>query len=645
MSNQPSSNSDSPQKEKGHQQLSDNSQASSKSWSHVAVDANFFILAFAQNPSDLIHFKKIADRVSVKLYTSPQVLKELRGNLRRQVTKNIEIIDVSNKELQLYIEKARDRIDRIPQAPDLSLLIVLKKLGEQRLVSSDFYLLHSLRSLEPEIEGLMGSAFLLHILELGHDEVEDELFLEEVRERVLHTEIKYSLTRSSMYDPTTRIKLIESQAFHVVRSLRGPRIDEEDLIGMSAQEALGLLTYLQELHRRYSTFVHMIHAQNYREALTDIIASKDELYNHLVLLSWDLAAAAHRKLLRQIAPDLVLLHYLAALCHLYLGEPSDLQKTRQEIEECNQILLTVRPPTKTYRRLMIMTHLLRITINLILEDFNAATMYFSLFQRKTKEWEFTKEEATAQALYLALLVIRGEITSTEFPRITDSEEVIRFLVDLSSLYFALRKFNEAWQLLRQVLYIIQYFDLPDVLQPILQRMLLVYYAQECQSLKEFSAIAKKLQKWLKSQNHNQDVVIELIRELKSPVEVPSSYFTEASLPADKLNSAFLDWMTVIDRVDTVLLEGSILICRSWKLDWNVALLIKGFLIEERAKGGEQVKLGKGKFKVTPPPATLKERYRIHALIHADPTKKSRIYVRGGQGFRLLQLGSLLSDHI
>jgi predicted nucleic acid-binding protein len=616
-----------------------------KSWSRVAVDANFFILAFAHDIQSLNRFKEIADRVAFKLYTSSQILQELRGRLRRQVRKVVQVIDVTQEELDAYIDKARDIVDRIPQAPDLSLLMVLKKLNENRLISSDFQLLQSLRNLEPEIEGLMGSAFLLHLLERSHENAEDTAFLETLRERVLHTEIKYSITRRSVYDPTTRIKLIESQAFQVVRSLRGPRIAEEDLIGMTDQEALGLLTFLQELRRNYASYVNKIQEQNYREALEEIGVDREELYNHLVLLSWELSATAHRRLLRQITPDMVLLNYLTALCYLYLGEQDDLEKAQEAIEECNRILLSVRPDATTYRRLMVMTHMLRITINLILEDFESATMYFTIFARKTQEWGFASEQSTAQALYLALLVIRGEITSKEFPSITDPEEVIRFLIDLSSIYFALRRFDEAWNLLYQVLLIIQYFELFEVLEPVIQRLILVYYAEGRRRKDEFDVISKGLRSWLQEYNQQTPLVDDLDAELAETVIPTSDYFTEQSLPSDKLHPDLQEWLTVIDRVDTVLLQGSILICRSRKLMWNIALLIQGVLQEERAKGGEQVRLGEGKFKVDDPPPSLKERYRILALIHSDPTGSSRIYVRGGEGLRLLQLGTLLDDRI
>lgn len=630
---------------KHKRKVSPEKKPSPKSWSRVAVDANFFILAFAKNPQSVHQFKEIADRVSFKLYTSHQILNELRGKLRQQVRKVVEVIDVTQDELDTYIDKAREIVDRIPQAPDLSLLIVLKQLNENRLISSDFQLLQSLRNLEPEIEGLMGSAFLLHLLERSHENARDTAFLEELRERVLHTEIKYSITRRSVYDPTTRIKLIENQAFQVVRSLRGPHIAEEDLIGMTDQEALGLLTFLQELRRNYVTYVNKVQEQNYREALEEIGAAREELYNHLVLLSWELSATAHRKLIRQITPDLVLLNYLTALCYLYLGEKTDLENSQKAIEECNRILLSVRPDATNYRRLMIMTHMLRITINLLLEDFESATMYFTIFSRKTQEWGFTNEQATAQALYLALLVIRGEITSTEFPSIADPEEVIQFLIDLSSIYFALRRFEEAWKLLNQVLLLIQYFELFEILEPVLERMMLVYYAEGRQRKDEFEGINKQLLRWLQASNESTTLIEDLNAELAETVTPSPEYFTDGSLPYDKLHTDLQDWLTVIDRVDTVLLEGSILICRSRKLMWNIALLIQGVLQEEKAKGGEQVRLGEGKFKVTDPPPSLKDRYRILALIHSDPTGSSRIFVRGGQGLRLLPLGTLLDERI
>ncbi len=616
-----------------------------KSYSRVAVDANFFILAFAQKPQALNRFKEITERVSFKLFSSPQVMKELRGPLRRHVLNVVEVIDITQKELDSYINKAKEVVERVPQAPDLSLLILLKKMNEKRLISSDFQLLQSLRNLEPEIEGLMGSAFLLHLLERSYDNPQDTEFLEELRERVLHTEIKYSITRQSVYDPTSRIKLIENQAFHVVRSLRGPLIAEEDLVGMTDQEALGLLNFLQELRRNYANYVNKIQEQNYRNAVIEIDEAREELYNHLVLLSWELSATAHRRLIRQITPDLVLLNYLTALCYLYLGERGDLEKAKQAIEESNRTLLNVRPTTSIYRRLMVMTHILRITINLLLEDFESATMYFTIFTRKVQEWDFNNEQATAQALYLALLVIRGEITSTEFPSITDPEEVIRFLLDLSSIYFALRRFEEAWKLLNQVIHIIQYFDLHQLLDPVLQRMILVYYAEGCQRNEEFQQITTNLLNWLQEHNLDSTSVEVLREELVEITEAPSEYFTEKSLNSDKLHPDLQDWLTVIDRVDTVLLQGSILICRSRKLTWNIALLIQGVLQEEKAKGGEQVKLGKGQFRVTDPPPSLKDRYRIFALIHSDPTGSSRIYIRGGQGLRLLELGTLLEDGI
>jgi tetratricopeptide (TPR) repeat protein len=536
-------------------------------------------------------------------------------------------------------------MERIPQAPDLSLLVVLRKLRERRLVSSDFYLLESLRSLEPGIEGLMGSAFLLDMFERSPEDDEDAAFLERIRERVLHTEIKYSLARSSVYDPTTRIKLIESQAFHIVRSLRGPRIDEEDLVGMSAQEALGLRTFLQELRRRYSSLFHEIHMQNYASMLAEIAVARDELYNHLVILAWELAASAHSKLIRQIAPDMVLLNYLAALCHLYLGDRRNVLKAKQAIEECNRILLLARPEARSYRRLMVMTHLLRITINLIVEDFDAATMYFTLFSRKCKDWGFVNEQSTTQALYLALLVIRGGITSTEFPQVTDPDEVMRFLLDLAALYLMLRRFKEAWSLLQQVLYMVQYFRLYDALEPTLRRMTLIYYAEGCERKDEFTTLVTQLGPWLQSYTKSAEVLQPLLAELTGHAKPPPNYFTTTSLPAEQLHPDLRDWMTVIDRVDTVMRAGSILICRSWRISWNVALLIQGVLREEKAKNGEQVRLGEGKFRVTKPPRVLKQRYRIHALIHADPVGKSRIYVRGGQGFRLLHLGPVIDENL
>ncbi len=615
-------------------------------FSWVAVDANFFILAFAQNPEKISKFKQIIDRLSFRLFTSPQVLKELRWNLRREVQNVVEVVNVSKEELQAYIIKAKTMMERIPQAPDLSLLLVLKKLGKRRLVSSDFYLLQSLQSLEPHIEGLMGSAFLLTLLELSLENDEEAAFLEELRYRVLQTEIKYSLTRSSAYDPATRIQLIESQAFHILRSLRGPRIAEEDLVGMSAQEALGLRIFLQELRRRYPVFVQMIQTQNYNAILEEIVVAREELYNHLVILAWELAGDAHRKLIRQITPDLVLINYLMALCNLYLGDPENLLEAKRAIEECNRILLNSRPAARAFRRLMVMTHLLRITINLIIEDFDSATMYFTMFSRKCKEWGFTREQATAHALYLALLVIRGEVTATKFPQITspeDAEEVIRYLVDLASLYFMFRRFEEAWRLLNQVIHLTKHFNLFTQYEPTLRRMTLLYYAEKLKRKEEFVTLLEQIRGWVQTDEQVSSIVERFQHEIASPPAPKTEHYSETSLPVTEIHPDLRDWMTVIDRVDNQSAQESVLICRSWKLEWNAGLIIQGVSPEEKAKRGEQVRLGEGKFKITKPPRALKDQYHILVLVHADPKGRSRLYIRGGQGFRLLKLGSLLDD--
>jgi hypothetical protein len=176
-------------------------------------------------------------------------------------------------------------------------------------------------------------------------------------------------------------------------------------------------------------------------------------------------------------------------------------------------------------------------------------------------------------------------------------------------------------------------------------MTLIYYAEGRDRKEEFTALVTQLGSWLESQGKSAHAVETLLAELAGRTKPPPNYFTATSLPAEQLHPDLRDWMTVIDRVDTVLRSGSILLCRSWRISWNVALLIQGVLREEKAKGGEQVRLGEGKFKVTRPPRVLKQRYRIHALIHADPVGKSRIYVRGGQGFRLLQLGPVVDENL
>jgi hypothetical protein len=205
-----------------------------------------------------------------------------------------------------------------------------------------------------------------------------------------------------------------------------------------------------------------------------------------------------------------------------------------------------------------------------------------------------------------------------------------------------RRFEEAWRLLNQVIHLAKHFTLLTIFEPTLRRMALIYYAEKQKRKDKFIALLRQLKEWVQAHEQVSGIVEQFQQELTSkPVSKPE-YYSATSILLDEVHSNLRDWMTVIDRVDFPSTQESVLICRNWKLAWNVGLIIEGVSPEEKAKGGEQVRLGEGKFEITKPPASLMKDYRILALVHADP-KGSRLYVRGGQGFRLLTLGALLED--
>jgi hypothetical protein len=174
-------------------------------------------------------------------------------------------------------------------------------------------------------------------------------------------------------------------------------------------------------------------------------------------------------------------------------------------------------------------------------------------------------------------------------------------------------------------------------------MTLIYYAEKQRRKDQFLILLKQLKDWVQTDDEVQVIVERFQQELTSPPVPKPEHYSATSILLNDVHPDLRDWMTVIDRVDSPSTRESILICRSWKLAWNIGLIIQGVSPEEKAKGGEQVRLGEGRFEITKPSDSLNKDYHILVLVHADPKGRSRLYVRGGQGFRLLTLGAFLGD--
>ena len=177
----------------------------------VYLDANFFISGFSDRPKDVAIVKQAADKIDAELWITRQVFQELRWYLRREVEKIIQIDETLSKDIKSFVDSINRPESSLPQMNDMSLILAAMRAKKSKIVTSDMKLLNTIQDLKVEVEGIVGSAYVLELME----SIDDEALinnLSHIRERIYTEEVRYSIARQEAYDPVTRIRIIEAHA-------------------------------------------------------------------------------------------------------------------------------------------------------------------------------------------------------------------------------------------------------------------------------------------------------------------------------------------------------------------------------------------------------------------------------------------------
>mgnify|MGYP005857459045 FL=1 len=119
----------------------------------LVFDSNFFIIGFKDNPESLADFKSICDRHGYQMYMTLKVFQEMDWRIRRGLLNKLKVLDISKREIDEFISKNQNNINFLPQRPDLSLVMLLNKLDDAILVSSDLNLVQTVNLLKNDRGG------------------------------------------------------------------------------------------------------------------------------------------------------------------------------------------------------------------------------------------------------------------------------------------------------------------------------------------------------------------------------------------------------------------------------------------------------------------------------------------------------------
>ncbi|MHA2206263.1 MAG: hypothetical protein ACXABC_10410 [Candidatus Thorarchaeota archaeon] len=289
----------------------------------VYLDANFFISGFSERPKDVFLIKEAADQIGMELFITRQVFQELRWYLRREAEQILEIDETLKRDIKSLIDSIGKPESSLPQLNDMSLILASMREKKSKVVTSDLKLLNTIQDLDIESEGIVGSAFVLELIEsIDNEELKKKLIV--IRERIYAEEVRYSISRREAYDPVTRIRIIEEHALRVLRTVKRPAEGLDRTL--SKGQPLFVLDFLEDIKAGIPTMFDDFTLGKYDTLANEIEAVQNEIERLLIVSTLTEDSETHKKLVEHASDLTLFLYYLEMICHLYRG-------TREGVEE------------------------------------------------------------------------------------------------------------------------------------------------------------------------------------------------------------------------------------------------------------------------------------------------------------------------
>ncbi len=595
----------------------------------VYLDANFFISGFSDRPKDVHLIKEAADKIDMDLWITRQVFQELRWYLRREVERIIQIDETLKKEIKEFIESIPRPETSLPQPNDMSLVLAAMRTKNAKIVTSDLKLLNTIQDLKIDVQGIVGSAYVLELMETVEDETLRKK-LTPIRERIYSEEVRYSISRSESYDPVTRIRIIEEHALRVLRTVKRPAATTAP--SLAKGQPLFVLDFLEDIKDGIPTMFDDFTEGKYDLLALEIEAVQNEIERLLIVSTLTEESKTHTQLVEHASDLTLFLYYLEMLCHLYRGTREGVEDALAISDEAFRLLMFTGVKDDALKASVFFV---RILISMIREDFEEIDYYFSLYDSMLKRCGLDDMMETSEGLYVTMQVLRKfmggfslRATKLDYPDVT-----IAMLNDMAKYSILFDDPDNAWQLSVTAYKIGVAYNKQD---GALSSFRMLYKISSSSHDKLKPALEKYAEHALKvfvKKGWATSEVTPILNEVQGDIQPIKIKVEDKPVDLTKLPKELMGWMDVLS-LETIN-DSLTLVVRNEQLQTRVGIDVSQHPELQKLKTGHKVALANGAFKLSITHKDIVDRYAVMLLV--DPNPSSEISYEGEYGFSYLKV--------
>ncbi len=596
----------------------------------IYLDANFFISGFSDRPKDVFVIKEAADKIGMELWISRQVFHELRWYIRREVEQIIQIDETLSKDIKALIADINRPEGTLPQPNDMSLILAAMRVKGSKIVTSDLKLLNTIEDLNIEVEGIVGSAFALQLME----SVDDEGLVKKlstIRERIYTQEVRYSISRQEAYDPVTRIRIIEEHAMRVLREVKRPaRVDKS----LSQGQPLFVLDFLEDIKAGIPTMFDDFREMKYDTLAKEIEAVQNEIERLLIMSTLTESSETHKRLVTHAADITLFLYYLEMMCHLYRGTKEGIKDALGISDESFRLLMFTGVENDALKASVFFV---RIILALILEDYEEIDYYYSLYDSMLQRVGLDDMKETSEGFYITMQILRKFMGGFSLTRskLRYPDVTIAMLNDIAKYSLLFDDHDNAWQLSVNAYKIgVAYGKETGALMSFLQ-LYKVSSSSHDRLTPALEKIAEHALKVFVKKGWKTAQITPILNEIQGNMPLLEEMTTEKPVPLEKLPESLRGRMDVLTVYE---IDGAdILVVRNDTLQGRVGILLEKHPGLKNLKTGHKIALTKGDFKISNAASDIIKKYSI--VLTIVPDEGSEISYEGEYGFSYLKVAA------
>ncbi|MHA2044190.1 MAG: hypothetical protein ACW99G_05320 [Candidatus Thorarchaeota archaeon] len=573
--------------------------------------------------------KDAADKAGHELWITRQVFQELRWYLRREAEQIVQIDETLTKDIKSFMESINRPESSLPQPNDMSLILGAMRHKGAKIVTSDLKLLNTIEDLKVEVEGLVGSAYSLELMETVEDaKLKKDLSI--IRDRIYTEEVRYSISRQESYDPVTRIRIIEEHALRVLRAVKRPAEDVDRTL--SKGQPLFVLDFLEDIKADIPTMFEDFREGKYDTLAYEIEAIQNEIERLLIVSTLTEDSKTHGSLVRHAADLTLFLYYLEMICHLYRGTRQGIEDALAISDEAFRLLMFAEVEND---ELKASVFFVRIVLALIREDYDEIDYYYSLYDSMLHRVGIEDMKETSEGLYISMQILRkfmGGFSLTK-NKLQHPDVTIPMLNDLTKYSIQFDDHDNAWQLAVTAYKIGVAYNKEE---GALGSFLMLYKVSSSSHDRFKPALEKIAEHALKAfvkKGWNTSQITPILNEIQGQYPVAEGMATEGPVDKKDLKEELTGWMDILslEKVN----KKDMMIVRNDKLQARVGIDITHHPELRGLKTGHKLALTNGEYDVSDAKPAVVKKYAVVLII--TPSETAEISYEGEYGFSCLKV--------